>query len=255
MTQLLISVKNVAEALIAHEVGVDIVDLKDPSVGALGALSMHETKQIVQALNDRNHLSTNATNLTLVSATVGEQHIDLNSLIENIQARHALGVDIIKIAVSKLFYAEHFVHKMQLLTRSGIQLVAVFFADEPIDLALLVTLKKIGFFGAMLDTQIKQHNLLQVQTANDIQMFTQKCHENDLQSGLAGSLQAQHITDLVQFNPTYIGFRGGACENLARENNLCRAKVMEIKNRCRHATKLVRKRKKPSAWRCIDNVV
>ena len=118
---------------------------------------------------------------------------------------------------------------MQHLIRSDIKLIAVFFADEPIDLALLGTLKKIGFFGAMLDTQAKQQNLLQAQTANDLQMFTQICHENDLQSGLAGSLQTQHIENLIQFNPTYMGFRGGACESLVRENNLCRAKVIQIK--------------------------
>ena len=229
MTQLLISVKNVAEALVALEVGVDIIDLKDPSVGALGALSVHETSQIVQAIKARKTMGLNVPNLTLISATVGEQHIDLNHLILDIQARSALGVNLIKMAVSSLFYAEHFSTQMQHLIRSDLKLIAVFFADEPIDLALLGTLKKIGFFGAMLDTQAKQQNLLQVQTTGGLQMFTQICHENDLQSGLAGSLKTQHIEHLIQFNPTYIGFRGGACESLARENNLCRAKVIEIK--------------------------
>ena len=229
MTQLLISVKNVAEALVALEVGVDIIDLKDPSVGALGALSVLETLQIIQIIKERKTIGIDAQNLTLISTTVGEQHIDLNHLVSDIKARIALGVDLIKIAVSDLFYAEHFSNQMQHLTRSNIKLIAVFFADEPIDLVLFGTLKKIGFFGAMLDTQIKQQNLLQVQTTRALQMFTQKCHENDLQSGLAGSLQPQHIEDLIQFNPTYIGFRGGVCENLARENDLCRVKVIQIK--------------------------
>ena len=229
MTQLLISVKNVAEALLAFEAGVDIIDLKDPNVGALGALSVHQTTQIIQAINEQKTIGLNAPNLALISATVGEQHIDLNNLISEIQARYVLGVDLIKIAVSELFYTEHFLNQMQSLTRNGMQLVAVFFADKPIDLALLVTLKKIGFFAAMLDTQMKQQNLLQAQTANELQMFTQKCHQNDLQSGLAGSLQAQHLENLIQFNSTYIGFRGGACENLARQNKLCRTKVIEIK--------------------------
>ena len=229
MTQLLISVKNVAEALMALEVGVDIIDLKDPSVGALGALSVHETAQIVQAIKERKTIGLNVPNLTLISATVGEQHIDLNHLILDIQARVALGVNLIKIAVSSLFYAEHFSTQMQHLIRSDLKLIAVFFADEPIDLALLGTLKKIGFFGAMLDTQTKQRNLLQAQTTSGLQMFTQICHKNDLQLGLAGSLQTQHIEHLIQFNATYMGFRGGACESLVRENDLCLAKVIQIK--------------------------
>ena len=229
MAQLLISIKNVAEALVALEVGVDIIDLKDPSVGALGELSVHETSQIVQAIKERKTIDLNASNFTLISATVGEQHIDLNHLILDIQARSALGINLIKIAVSSLFYVEHFSTQMQHLISSDLKLIAVFFADKPIDFALLDTLKKIGFFGAMLDTQAKQQNLLQVQTTGGLQMFTKICHENDLKLGLAGSLQTQHIESLIQFNPTYIGFRGGACESLARENNLCRAKVIEIK--------------------------
>ena len=238
MTQLLISVKNVAEALVALEVGVDIIDLKDPSVGALGALSVHETTQIVLAIMERKTIGLNVPNLTLISATVGEQHSDLINLTLDIQAKHVLGVDIIKIAVSGLFNTEDFSSQMQSLTRCGIKLVAVFFADEQIDLALLVTLKKIGFFGAMLDTKTKQQNLLQVQTTSGLQMFTQICHENDLQSGLAGSLQTQHIEKLIQFNPIYMGFRGGACESLTRENDLCRAKVIQIKELLRSHNKI-----------------
>ena len=37
MTQLLVSVKNVEETFIALDAGVDIIDLKDPANGALGA--------------------------------------------------------------------------------------------------------------------------------------------------------------------------------------------------------------------------
>lgn len=229
MTQLLISVKNIAEALLVLEIGADIIDLKDPSVGALGALDLPLTKQILQTIRNGQSSGNVEQNLAKTSATVGEQHIDLNSLIADIEARHALGLDMIKIVVSNLFYDAHFVTKMQSLASKGIQLVAVFFADEALDLDLLPTLKQIGFFGAMLDTQSKQQNLLQAQAAEDLQAFTQICHQYDLQSGFAGSLQAQHIANLIQFNPTYIGFRGGACESLARKNSLCSVKVIEIK--------------------------
>jgi hypothetical protein len=35
---------------------------------------------------------------------------------------------------------------------------------------------------------------------------------------------------LAKYNPTYIGFRGGVCENLVRNSVLTSTKVMEIKN-------------------------
>ncbi len=223
MTQLLISVKNAAEALLVLELGVDIIDLKDPSIGALGALDLEKTRRIVQVINGRGQLST----------TVGEQQASLSELLDDIEARALMGVDMIKIAVSPLFYASDFVQKMQVLTSNGIKMVAVFFADERIDLNLLPKLKQAVFFGAMLDTKNKQQNLLQVQTKDDLQNFTQICHQYHLQSGLAGSLRPQHIAFLTEMNPTYIGFRGGVCDNLMRISDLSSTKIIETKNMLR----------------------
>lgn len=220
MTQLLISVKNAEEALIALQAGADIIDLKDPNVGALGALAAEETRLIVQAIDG----------LALLSSTVGEQHVTLNDLVMDIEARAEMGIDIIKIAVSDLFYDEGFLLQMAKLSIANIKIVAVFFADTALDLSLLALLQKAGFYGAMLDTQNKQNNLLEVQTKRTLRIFTQLCHQYHLKSGLAGSLRPQHIELLAKYNPTYIGFRGGVCENLLRNSALTSTKVMEIKN-------------------------
>jgi dihydroneopterin aldolase len=115
-------------------------------------------------------------------------------------------------------------------SNQGVKLVAVFFADEKMDLDLLEKIKQAGFFGAMLDTRAKQKNLLQIQAKINLQTFTHACHQLQLKSGLAGSLRPQHVDSLVKFNPTYIGFRGGVCENCVRESALSSAKVAEIKN-------------------------
>ena len=117
MTQLLISVKNLAETAFVLEVGVDIIDLKDPSVGALGALDLELTAQIVKLVDKK----------TITSATVGEHHQTLLELTQAIQACADLGVDIIKIAVGSLFKDDEFVPEMCKLTSQGIQVVAVFF--------------------------------------------------------------------------------------------------------------------------------
>ena len=219
MTQLLISVKNVAEALIALDAGADIIDLKDPEIGALGALDEVLSLQIVQAINRR----------AIVSATVGEQHASLNALITSIDERAKLGVDIVKVATSKFFEEPDFLFEITQLTNNGIKIVAVLFADEPIELNLLKKCQQMGFFGAMLDTNNKQQNLLQVQTQSDLQMFTQKCNQHQLQYGFAGSLRPQDIANLLKFNPTYIGFRGGVCENNARKSSLSSNKMLEVK--------------------------
>ncbi len=232
MTQLLISVRNVEEALRALDAGVDIIDLKDPNVGALGALDLVSTEQIVRAIKGRV-LADAATSHTLVSATVGEQHVSLCALIEDINARTQLGVDIIKIGVSALFYDHRFFVEMSKLTHAGVKMVAVFFADEELDLDLLPALQETGFFGAMLDTKNKQHHLLAMQSQKTLHQFTQLCIKHHLTSGLAGSLKPQHIEILSEIDSTYIGFRGGVCENSMRNAALSKAKVEEVKNMLR----------------------
>ncbi len=219
MTQLLISVKNIDEALIALEAGADIVDFKDPNLGALGALDLVISTKIIAALNGQ----------TIISATVGEDHANLNALVLAMQMRAKIGVDIIKIGVSTLFDEANFFAEMRCLSNAGTKIVAVFFADERVDLTLLPILNQAGFYGAMLDTKNKHKNLTQVQAKNDLQNFTQSCHQHRLQSGLAGSLQPQHIDVLVEYNSTYIGFRGGVCNNFVRESDLSRDKVVEVK--------------------------
>ncbi len=227
MTQLLISIKNAQEAKLALASGVDIIDLKDPNIGALGALDLATTKVIVDLVNGR----------AIVSATVGEQHSNLSELVTDIQTRADIGVDIIKIAVSDLFQATDFYDEIAKITKAEIKLVAVFFADEEVNLNLLPTLKNAGFYGTMLDTKKKQYDLLQVQQQDNLRLFTQWCHNYQLKSGLAGSLQPQYIDFLMEINPTYIGFRGGICENSCRESALNPSKVDEVVNMLRKGNK------------------
>ena len=224
MTQLLISVKNSEEALIALATGVDIIDLKDPNEGALGALNLTMTKQILQLVNGRS----------LVSATAGELHVSIDALVLDIQLRADIGVDIIKIAVSDLFSQSGFLDAIAHLSTANIKIVAVFFADEDIDFNLLPALKNAGFYGAMLDTKNKQRNLLQLQHPSALHLFVQQCHKYKLISGLAGSLQPQHIDTLMEINATYLGFRGGICKDSQRKSSLVSSKVIEVKNMLRN---------------------
>ena len=227
MTALLISVKNTAEALLALEAGADIIDLKDPNVGALGALDLCATQQIVQAIAGRTHLS----------ATIGENHASTNALISEIEARAQLGVTFIKVAVSQLFYEANFLREMAKLSEVGVKIVAVFFADEKPDLSLLEALQTAGFYGAMLDTKNKANNLFNLQTKLALHRFVELCEIRQLKSGLAGSLKPQHVDDLLKINSTYIGFRGGVCDNWERKSTLSGHKVEEIKNMLRQHNK------------------
>ena len=217
--QLLISVKNVDEALLAMHAGVDVIDLKDPNLGAVGALNLETTAQILQEISGS----------ALVSATVGEDHASLRALVGDIQKRADLGVDIVKIAISPLFDDADFYTEMQALTKQNIKLVALFFADVTLDTQLLAKLKMAGFYGAMLDTQEKQFSLLDLKPKSFLREFVRDCEKNHLISGLAGSLKPQDVEILQEFSPTFIGFRGGVCELGMRKSALSINKIREIK--------------------------
>ena len=227
MTQLLISVKNIEEAMLVLLADVDMIDLKEPSVGALGTLDLNISRQIVKLVSGRK----------LISATVGDHHDSSQALILDIQERAAIGVDIIKIAVSDFFYELDFIDEIVKLSDAGIKIVAVFFADGAIDLTLLPKLQQAGFYGAMLDTQYKQNDLLNLQTKQALHLFTQRCHQHQLICGLSGSLKPQHIDVLLETNPTYIGFRGGVCDDLDRKSGLNQAKLIQVQNMLRNGNK------------------
>lgn len=219
MTQLLISVKNVEEALIALDAGAEIIDLKDPSIGALGALDLITSEQIVKAINKR----------VILSSTVGEQHKNVSELAAAICAYEKIGVDIIKIAVNDLFTHLDFKSEINKLIEKKIKLVAVFFAEDEINWPQLKQISKLGFYGAMIDTKQKKKDITQIVSLIDLQNFTQTCIFHHLKSGLAGSLKLQHINQLTHLNPSYMGFRGGVCKDFERQSILIAQNISEIK--------------------------
>lgn len=217
---------NVEEAFIALDAGVDIIDLKDPNVGALGALPLSVISEIVLAVNKR----------AVISSTVGESHKDIASLIDTVQQTALLGVDIIKVAVNMTLASDllddvDFLYLSQKLTENNIKLVAVLFADHNLDLNVLSKLKVLGFYGAMLDTAHKNgKNLIYYLSAEKLKNFIQFCQQYQFITGFAGSLYADSVINLVNLKPNYLGFRGGVCHDFKRQSTLDKSKITEIKN-------------------------
>jgi uncharacterized protein (UPF0264 family) len=77
----------------------------------------------------------------------------------------------------------------------------------------------------MVDTQSKKNGLLQICSLDELDQFVNECNTNKLISGLAGSLQTQDIDILDSINATYLGFRGGLCENATRTYKLSQTKI------------------------------
>ena len=87
-TRYLVSVRSPDEARIALAGGADIVDAKEPSHGALGAVSPAAIAAIVEVVAGARP----------VSATIGD--CDLEDAAERVRATAGLGVNYVKVGCS-----------------------------------------------------------------------------------------------------------------------------------------------------------
>ncbi len=211
MTGMLASVNSLAEAHTILETSVDIIDLKQPEQGALGALSTETVKQIVQAVNSRK----------LLSATIGDIPMQAEQVYKAANAMADTGVDYIKIGLFPGGNWSECLNALNQLSKKGSQLIAVLFADTQPDYKIIETLKHLGFTGVMLDTMDKSKgSLSEVMQLSDIENFVNTAKSHQLLSGLAGSLKKADIPELIDLEADYLGFRGALCEGHNRKAKL-----------------------------------
>jgi uncharacterized protein (UPF0264 family) len=207
MTMMLASVRSLDEALIALEGGADLIDLKEPSRGALGALDHAAVRICVQAIGGHRP----------VSATIGDlPSMDPGVMTAAVERMAATGVDFIKIG---FFAHPHALDCANALSKaaSHSRLIAVLFADETCDLAIVDALANSGFAGVMLDTAHKTGKTLRDWcTENELEEFVARGHACGLLTGLAGSLRREDVPPLLANEPDYLGFRGALCRNADR---------------------------------------
>jgi dihydroneopterin aldolase len=219
MTRMLASVTSVEEAGVALNCGVDIIDLKNPSAGVLGALSVETVTNIVNFVRGR----------CPVSATVGDLPMNRFILGGAIKNMIASEVDFVKVGVFPASNLRDCLAAISCYAKAT-RLVAVLFADRNPDFSLLTELSRMGFAGVMLDTADKANGSL-VDHIDDTQLedFISRGRILGLLCGLAGSLQIQHIPGLIKLTPDYLGFRGALCEHKNRTAEICPKRTSQIR--------------------------
>lgn len=219
MTGMLASVNSIEEALQALSANVDIIDLKQPALGALGALETDLVKNIVDVIDGR----------CPVSATVGDLPMQPEIVYRAVKAMAETGVDYVKIGFFPGGDWQETIEQLATLPRS-IALIAVLFADTQLNFAVIDSLANAGFKGVMLDTMNKNNGpLTQVMAKTDIARFVRLAKDRSLLCGLAGSLRLKDIAELMPYQPDYLGFRGALCLEHNRTAQLSRSSMMQIK--------------------------
>ena len=220
MTGFLASVSSLDEARLVRSLGADVIDLKDPARGALGALD-EDSVRAIAALPD---------NSALLSATVGDLPVYAAELEAAVTGMHACGVDIVKVGVFDRTISPFMLSVLDRLTGRGISIVLVFFAElYPPDIDFQ-RLRRGGITGVMLDTCEKANgNLRSKLDDGALTEFVRKAGRAGLVTGLAGSLTQEDIPPLLEINPDYLGFRGALCKQYRRTSEMDGAKVAEIR--------------------------
>ncbi|MES9831804.1 MAG: (5-formylfuran-3-yl)methyl phosphate synthase [Candidatus Thiodiazotropha sp. DIVDIV] len=220
MSKLLASVIDHQEMELAINSGADIIDLKNPHRGALGALSIDTISSLVVQCRGR----------CPVSATVGDLPAEPLQLTQAIDQTARCGVDYVKVGFFSNDNLTECIQAIKTLTNQY-AVVAVLFADLQPPLHQLNSFASAGFKGVMLDTAGKGGGgLLSHIGLEEIDHFVDECRSLGLLNGLAGSLSLDDIPKLLPIMPDYLGFRGALCDQAERTAGIVPHRLNDIRN-------------------------
>ena len=221
--KLLISVRSTAEAIIALDGGADIIDIKEPSRGALGMADPAVIAAIVEAIGGR----------VPVSAALGE----LRDAPPAMPASALGGLTYAKIGVS---FEDHDVHQLRArfaAAPNAKPIIAHFAetlaADSPIAPMIersLDWLQAHGGAGLLLDTRNKTSaDLFACLSATQLEAIIEATHQRDMLIALAGRLAGDSLRRAADLGPDIIGVRGAACRQGDRGQTLDAQRVQQVR--------------------------
>ena len=210
MTGVLGSARSRAEIAALLAAGVDVLDLKEPARGALGAVAPELAAAAAAAAAGRCRVSAAA-------GLAGEPE-----LLERARAFAAAGVDYVKAGFERAARRAALEEFRAAAAPAGA--VAVLFADapgmRPDD--WLAPLAAAGFAGVMLDTADKRgRSLPDFLAPAAARAWTARARAAGLLCGLAGRLDLDAALAYLPARPDYLGFRGALCRNAERVREVC----------------------------------
>jgi (5-formylfuran-3-yl)methyl phosphate synthase len=210
MTLFLASVTDPKEAELALTEGADIIDLKDPRNGALGAVAPDVVRAAVAVIRGRRP----------ASAVTGDLPMQPDTLVAAAAAMADTGVAYVKVGLFPDARREACIRALaQLAGRTKI--VGVMFADQGADAGLVPAMAAAGFAGAMIDTAGKDGGrLLERTDIATLRDFVAAGRAAGLLIGLAGSLEPPDIPRLLLLEPDTLGFRRALCAGGDRTGSL-----------------------------------
>jgi uncharacterized protein (UPF0264 family) len=238
--KLLISPKNKTEAIEAIKGGANIIDVKNPSEGPLGANFPWVIKEIVDIVP--KNIET--------SCTIGEMPNLPGSISLAARGAASTGVNYVKAGLSGLKNPEEAINLMLKVVKavknfnSEIKVVITGYADakkiNSINPSLIpIITANVSADIAMIDTAIKNgKSIFDFLTEKQIKNFVNSSHKLNLKTALAGSIKKTDLEKIQTFGADILGIRGAACTHEDRlYGKITRKKVQEIVNYLKYTKK------------------
>ncbi len=226
--QLLVSVRDASEAVAALAGGADIVDAKEPSAGALGAVSADTLAAIVQAVGGTRP----------VTAAIGDAGRE--SGVETLARTFALaGAVMVKVGFAGVGDTDRATALLR-AARRGVEgagrgaVVAVAYADAARVGALppasvVACARDAGVHGVLIDTAGKDGpSLLAAMSDEALAAWVDEARAAGLLVALAGRLTLDAMPMLRSLGADVVGVRGAACEG-GRSGRVSEARVRALR--------------------------
>lgn len=226
--KLLISPMNEKEASQAIAGGADIIDVKNPKEGALGANYPWVIKRIKE-ITPKN---------IEVSCTLGEVGNLPGSISLAALGAASLGVDYIKVGLYGIKTPQEAIFLLQNASRAAkecnpkIKVAVAGYADaERIGAINPLLIPEIAHKSqvdvAMIDTSVKDgKNLFDYLTVEQLKGFVNSAHGFGLEAALAGSLRKQDLPIVYGLGADIAGLRGAACTHSNRDTGQITRKLV-----------------------------
>ncbi len=229
--KLLISPINPEEAIASHEGGADIVDVKNPKEGSLGANFPWIISAVKESIRSEKP----------ISATIGDFNFKPGTASLAALGAAVAGADYIKVGLYDVQTEEQALEMLTKITKAvkdfdpEKKVVASGYSDyeriNSINPQLLPAVgAKAGVDVVMVDTGVKDgRSTFEFMDEEALTVFTAAIRDVGLMSAIAGSLVFDDIPVLKRIQPDIIGVRGMVCGG--DRNDGIRAELVEkLKN-------------------------
>ncbi|MFQ6071653.1 MAG: (5-formylfuran-3-yl)methyl phosphate synthase [Methanosarcinales archaeon] len=211
--KLLVSPINIEEAKIALKGGADIIDVKNPKEGSLGANFPWIIASIKEAINSEKP----------VSATIGDFNYKPGTASLAALGAAVAGAEYIKVGLYDIQTAKQAKDMLENVVKAvknyddSKKVVAAGYSDfnrinsiSPFELPEIAMLT--GIDVVMIDTGIKDgKSTFEFMSKQDLTKFVSEAHDFGLQTAIAGTIKFENIDALRLINPDIIGVRGVVC--------------------------------------------